>query len=294
MARWDNQRRSDNVRNRRGSGGGGAAGAGAILLLLRFIFSKFGIAGIVVLGVAYVGLKSVGIDPLQLLTGTQVAQTSSGSGAPPTSRYDDEVAAVLGSTEDVWRVVFREENINGGVYPEPTLNFFTQGIRSGCGFAPSAVGPFYCPADQMIYIDTAFFDQLRDQLGARGDFPRAYVVAHEVGHHVQNVIGVLGRAPMRGDSKNENQVRIELQADCFAGLWARSDREHLEPGDIEEALDAAARIGDDALQRRAGQRVNTDSFTHGSSEQRRRWFGRGFETGAFEACDTFGMPYGQL
>lgn len=298
MARWDNRRRSSNV-ERVGGAGGGAGGAGLIFMLIRFMFSRFGIVGVAIMVAGYFGLKSIGVDPLQLLAGgapqgqTQSAELGSGE-------FDDEVMAVVASTEDVWTKVFREEGLNGGTYPAPKVRMFSNAVQTGCGRAPSAVGPFYCPADQNVYFDTTFFRDLQTQFNAGGDFPRAYVIAHEVGHHVQTVVGISnqvrsaqGRASQV--ESNQIQVRMELQADCLAGLWAHYERgQALEAGDIEEALTAAAAIGDDALQSRGGGSIKPETFTHGTSEQRRRWFYRGFETGDYGSCDTFSMAYQQL
>ncbi len=212
------------------------------------------------------------------------------------NRIDDAteefVAVVLADTEEVWTAEFAARDLR---YTAPDLVLFTGAVRSGCGGATAAVGPFYCPADQRIYLDTGFFDTLSRELGAGGDFPRAYVIAHEVAHHVQELVGVMERADRlkRGETRegaNRVSVMVELQADCFAGLWARGLEDEigaLEAGDIEEALTAAAAIGDDTLQRRAQGTVMPDSFTHGTSEQRMRWFRTGYETGRMEACNTF-------
>jgi predicted metalloprotease len=207
----------------------------------------------------------------------------------------DFVSVVLADTEDTWNAIFAEQ---GARYQEPTLVLFTGRVNSACGMASAAVGPFYCPGDQQLYIDLSFFNDLSRRHGAPGDFAQAYVVAHEVGHHVQTLLGISQRVQRakrgRGESgANALSVRQELQADCFAGLWghaANVDRRLLDPGDLEEALRAASAIGDDRLQREAGGRVVPDSFTHGSSEQRVRWFRRGFESGDMAACDTFGAP----
>ncbi|WOI53150.1 neutral zinc metallopeptidase [Parvularcula sp. LCG005] len=293
--RWENQRRSQNIENRRGAART-AGGLGIAFTLLRFIFGRFGIMGIVVVVGAYFGLKAIGIDALSLIAGGP-AQTAR-QGEEITSEYDDMVAAVLGGTEDVWTTVFREQGY--GDYPEPTLAFFTQGVQTACGYAPSSVGPFYCPGDRNVYLDTSFFDELQRRFGVQGDFPPAYVIAHEVGHHVQTVLGISDqvRQAQRGASQtvsNQTQVRMELQADCFAGLWAHNWRQGLEEGDIQEAMRAAAAIGDDALQRQSGARqVNPDSFTHGTSDQRMRWFSAGYQSGDFARCDTFSMDYSRL
>ncbi|MEM9234297.1 MAG: neutral zinc metallopeptidase, partial [Pseudomonadota bacterium] len=236
------------------------------------------------------------IDPLQLLAGGSPMQ----SAAVGDGQYDDEIQAVAASTEDTWTRIFREEGLNGGIYPAPKVVIFTGAVQTACGNAPSSVGPFYCPADKQVYFDTSFFRDLETRFNAGGDFPRAYVIAHEVGHHVQTVVGISDqvRAAQSRASQvesNQYQVRMELQADCFAGLWAHSERRQaLEPGDIEEALTAAAAIGDDTLQRRSGGTIKPETFTHGTSEQRRRWFYRGFDEGQYRQCDTFNLPYGQL
>ena len=294
--RWDDYRRSDNVFNRRGEGGsrlggGGGGGLAVGFMLLRFVFSRFGIGGVVVLVIGFLLVSQTGL----LSGGGQLASGAGGSGAAVNSAYDEEIGAVLASTEDVWNRQFQEKGI--GDYPEPSLNLFAGGITTqGCGFASSAVGPFYCPADREIYIDTQFFDQLSQQLGAPGDFARAYVIAHEVGHHIQTVTGIsdeVRRAQAGARSKaqqNEYQVRMELMADCLAGVWARNAGAFqgfsLEQGDVQEGLRAASAIGDDTLQRNAGRRVSPDSFTHGTSEQRQRWLATGYETGDMQACDT--------
>ena len=295
MARWNNRRRSSNVERVKG---GGAVGAGLIFLLLRLIFTRFGIFGIVILVGGFFALRAVGIDPMQLVAGGQGGQaevTAVGDG-----QYDDEIMAVVASTEDTWSIIFREEGLNGGIYPAPKVRIFSGAVQTACGNAPSAVGPFYCPADKRVYFDTSFFQELQSRFGAGGDFPRAYVIAHEVGHHVQTVTGISNqvRSAQQGMGQtegNQMQVRMELQADCFAGLWAYYEKGRaLEAGDIEEALTAAAAIGDDTLQRRSGGTVKPESFTHGTSEQRKRWFYRGFDSGQYGECDTFSAAYGQL
>ena len=295
--RWDDYRQSDNVFDRRGEGGsrfggGGGGGLAVGFMLLRFVFSRFGVGGVVVLVGGFFLLQMLGVN---LLGGGGQMAAGGGGGASVNRAYDTEIATVLASTEDVWNQEFRELGL--GDYPEPSLNLFAGGITTqGCGFASSAVGPFYCPADREIYIDTQFFDQLSRQLGAPGDFARAYVIAHEVGHHIQTVTGVsdqIRSQQARAGSKaraNEYQVRMELMADCLAGVWARRaqslDGFALEEGDIQEGLRAANAIGDDTLQRNAGRRVSPDSFTHGSSEQRQRWLSIGYRSGDMQACDT--------
>jgi predicted metalloprotease len=275
---WQGQRESENVEDARGSGGG------------RRIVMGGGI-GTVILVVLYLLL---GGDP-QALFNSQQAQL------PQTAQYDSQaprdevskfVAVVLADTEDAWHEIFRQM---GREYQEPKLVLFTDMIQSGCGFASGATGPFYCPQDQRVYIDLGFFRQLQERLGAGGDFAEAYVIAHEVGHHVQNLLGISDRvqAARRRVSEaeyNRLSVRLELQADFLAGVWARyADRvKHVvEDGDIEEAMRAATAVGDDRLQYRSRGYVVPDSFTHGTSEQRVRWFRRGYETGDLSQGDTF-------
>ena len=275
---WQGRRESDNVEDARGSGGGG-----------RLVLG--GGIGTVVLVVLYLLL---GGDP-QALFNSQQAQL------PQTAQYDSQaprdeaskfVAVVLANTEDAWNEIFRQI---GREYQEPRLVLFTDMIQSGCGFASGATGPFYCPQDRRVYIDLGFFRELQQRLGAGGDFAEAYVIAHEVGHHVQNLLGISDRvqAMRRRVSEaeyNQLSVRLELQADFLAGVWARyTDRvKHVvEAGDIEEAMRAAAAVGDDRLQYRSRGHVVPDSFTHGTSEQRVRWFRRGYETGDLSQGDTF-------
>ncbi len=302
--RWQGRRKSTNVVNRRGEGGQGLAGgaglAGLAFTLIKLIFSKFGIGGIIVLVIGFFALRAIGIDPLQLITGTgpQTAQLGNSSGAGEINLCEDGdetdqfLCAVLGSTEDVWNAEFAKR---GSDYPEPKLNLFSGGVQAGgCGYASSAVGPFYCPATRELYLDTGFFKELSGRFGADGDFAQAYVVAHEIGHHIQTVTGTSDQVQQAKQGRSELeqnalQVRMELQADCLAGVWAfHEDRmEPLEDGDIEEALNAANAIGDDTLQRQAGQQPMPDSFTHGSSDQRKRWFKTGYKNGLMEDCDTF-------
>jgi predicted metalloprotease len=254
--------------------------AGRIILL----------AGVVV----FFGSRMMGIDLLPLLTG---GGGSNLTGQPreltaAEKEMGDFVAAVLAYTEDAWQVIFRKQ---GQVYREPKLVLFTNRVNSACGMASAAVGPFYCPGDQQLYVDLSFFQDLKNRHGAPGDFAQAYVIAHEVGHHVQTLLGISNqvRQAGRGRSKaevNALSVRQELQADCFAGLWgytANTERQILDPGALEEALTAATAIGDDRLQRESGRGVVPDSFTHGSSAQRVKWFRKGFESGDIAACDTF-------
>lgn len=313
--KWEGRRQSSNVRDMRGQRSGRSRGPIGFPSGQRRVripagrspvqSSGGGLGGIILLVVLFFALRACGIDPLQILAGggggagsafEQVLpqnqrQTTQ---APRNDRGSQFVATVLAETEDVWSGIFQA---NGRNYPEPELVLFDDQVRSGCGFASAASGPFYCPGDSRVYIDLSFFDQLSRRFGASGDFAQAYVVAHEVGHHVQNVIGVLPRfnamrQRMSQEEQNAMSVRVELQADCFAGIWAHftAQKGLLENGDLEEALNAANQIGDDTIQRRTQGYVVPESFSHGTSEQRRTWFTRGFEQGRFEACDTFNGP----
>lgn len=283
--KWRSARRSSNVQDIRGRRGGGGGGL------------KLGLGGVA--AVVVIGLL-LGKSPMELLgLVTQVQQQmpadSAGPGdAPP---VDDEasqfVASILGETEDVWGAIFEA---SGSQYTPATLVLFSGQVQSACGGASAAVGPFYCPADQKVYIDLSFFDQMERRLGGGGDFAEAYVIAHEVGHHVQTLTGVTGRVNairQRGgnvEGADGPLVRQELQADCYAGLWAHhAQRRHawLEDGDLEEAMNTATAIGDDTLQRQGQGQVVPDSFTHGSAAQRVRWFRTGFESGDVARCDTF-------
>ena len=283
--RWEGQRKSSNVEDRR-SGGGGGFGLGG---------RSIGIGTIVL---ALIGWGVFGINPLTtigVLSGAGDApQVQQGPAqAPPAGdRNAAFVATVLASTEDVWNQIFQQ---GGARYVQPRLVLFRGATPTACGMGQSAMGPFYCPGDQKIYLDMDFFDTMTRQLGAPGEFARAYVVAHEVGHHVQNLLGVTGKVDsMRGrvsqTQQNQLSVRLELQADCFAGIWANHSQQArgwLDAGDIESAINAAQQIGDDTLQKRSQGHAVPDSFTHGSSAQRVRWFTQGFKTGSVQACDTF-------
>ena len=288
--KWEGNRQSDNVEDRR-SGGGGGAGLGGL-----FGGRSIGIGTIVV---ALLGGWIFGINPLTILSmlsggGAPTAQVQQGPAQRPPA--DDKMASfvstVLADTEDVWKQVFTQ---GGASYQEPRLVLFRGATSTACGQGQAAMGPFYCPADQKVYIDLGFYETLQKRLGAPGDFAQAYVIAHEVGHHVQNLLGITGKMDqMRGRvSKaeyNAMSVRLELQADCFAGTWAhhaQRARSILEQGDVEEAMNAAAKIGDDALQGAKGGAVVPESFTHGTSAQRARWFNTGLQQGSVKACDTF-------
>jgi uncharacterized protein len=294
--RIDESEASDNVIDRRGEagpqsgmgmggmsfGGGGGRPGGSILGLLALLV------------IGYV----LGINPMQLLGGgggSASPQTDSGpvQAAPPSQQSPQEaemfrrMQLVLGSTTRTW------QGLLGAKYPEPKLNIFRNAVQTACGIGQAAAGPFYCPGDRQVYLDLAFFDELASRFGAPGDFAQAYVVAHEVGHHIQTITGIEDqvRSAQRGSNKNELQVRMELQADCYAGIWAHHaearDPGFLEAGDLQEGLKAAFAVGDDTLQKQAQGYVQPDTFTHGSSEQRMSWFKRGFETGQVAACDTF-------
>lgn len=289
MVKWRGRRRSDNVEDRRGAAG--AAGAsGLLILILRFVIGRFGIRGVFFLAVVGVGLYMAGVDPLALVQGAPATQAS----AP--EPIDDEtlefVETVTAETEDVWSKIFAEE---GYRYEAPQVVIFSSNVRSGCGMASAQMGPFYCPLDKTVYFDPTFFSELAKRFGAPGDFAAVYVIAHEVGHHVQTITGISNqvRQAQSRVSKTESnglQVRMELQADCYAGVFAnRAERssDFLDEGDLEEGLRAAAAIGDDTLSRQAGREVKQENFTHGSSEQRVRWFRKGFRTGDEDECDTF-------
>jgi predicted metalloprotease len=273
---WRGRRTSGNLEDRRGRGGGairmgGIGGAGAIVVLLIGMF--------------------LGVDVTPLLQGDgQVAERPSGPNTIDDST-EEFVGVVLAETEDVWGQIFTASNLT---YQDPRLVMFSGVTSSGCGTAQSAMGPFYCPNDQTIYLDTDFFELMSQRFGASGDFARAYVIAHEVGHHVQDELGTLGQVNQQRSRLGEREanalsVRVELQADCYSGIWARaaSDRLKLTDQDIRDALATAAAIGDDALQQASRGVVVPDSFTHGTSEQRQTWFDKGYRTGDPAACDTF-------
>jgi len=279
--RWKAARRSSNVEDRRGmtAGTGIRVGGGAAVLLAIAYFLMGGDPS------AILGMLSGGAEPTQPIP--------SGEMGVPTDEGGAFVSSVLGDTEDTWAPLFAAM---GRRYEPPTLVLFTDAVQSACGMTSAAAGPFYCPGDAKVYIDLSFYSELRDRFGAPGDFAQAYVIAHEVGHHVQNLLGISHQVQQlmarSGEAEaNSLSVRMELQADCFAGIWghaAQAQRDLLQPGDLEEGLAAAAAIGDDRMQRQAGGRVNPESWTHGSSEQRVSWLRRGLETGDIDECDTFG------
>lgn len=280
---WRGRRESGNIEDRRRIGGGaaragGLGGAGTIIVVLLALY--------------------LGVDPGQLLGPGGLGGGGNSAGQPAELTAADEaegkfVAVVLADTEDIWTRLFKTQL--GRTYQPATLVLFKTATRSPCGGASEATGPFYCPGDKKVYLDTGFFTTLRDRLGAGGDFAAAYVVAHEIGHHVQDELGILGQANgirqrVAETESNAISVRIELQADCLSGIWAREAAQSLgvvEKGDFQEALNAASQIGDDTLQRNAGERPMPDSFTHGTSEQRMRWFTVGLQSGKLEDCDTF-------
>ena len=285
--KWEGNRESDNVEDRRGSegsSGGGRLGGRSI--------------GIGSIAIALVASYFLGVNPMTVLNilsgGSPAPQSQEVAARKPPA--DDQMAkfvsTVLADTEDVWKDMFRQ---GGATYQEPKLVLFRGAVPTACGQGQAAMGPFYCPGDQKVYIDLDFYKTLKDRLGAPGDFAQAYVIAHEVGHHVQNLLGISAKMDqMRGRVSqaelNTLSVRLELQADCFAGVWAnhaQAARQLLEQGDVEEAMNAAAKIGDDALQRAGGGAVVPDSFTHGTSAQRQRWFDNGLKNGSVKRCDTF-------
>ena len=298
--KWEGNRESDNVEDRRSGGGagGGFSGGGLGGLLGALLGSKLGVGTIVI---ALLGSWALGINPLTILSllsgeGAPTAQVQQAPAQRPPA--DDQMArfvsTVLADTEDVWTDVFSQ---GGGTYQQPKLVLFRGATATSCGQGQSAMGPFYCPADRKVYIDLGLYQTLQKQLGAPGDFAQAYVIAHEVGHHVQNLLGVSAkveqaRGRMSEAEYNALSVRVELQADCLAGVWAHhanNARQLLEQGDVEEAMNAAARIGDDALQRGSGGAVVPESFTHGSSAQRQKWFATGLKNGTIKGCDTFSI-----
>jgi predicted metalloprotease len=311
--RWKGRRESNQIEDQRGNSSGGLGG-GASPLALMAIFSRLGIKGtIVVLVLGLIVWKVFGINPMSLLGGGQMANQQVSQQpyqeTPAEAEARQLTSVVLADTEEVWQQIFAASRQQ---YQKPGLVLFTNGVQSGCGAAQSAMGPFYCPADQKVYIDLSFFQQMRQQMGITGDqqnsaensaaasdragdFAEAYVIAHEVGHHVQNLLGVSSKVQQARQQAGEAQgnalsVRQELQADCFAGVWAFHNQQRtqfLQPGDVAEALDAAHKIGDDYLQKKARGYAVPDSFTHGTSQQRERWFNTGLKTGDLNQCDTF-------
>ncbi|MFH1154592.1 MAG: neutral zinc metallopeptidase [Pseudomonadota bacterium] len=298
--RWQGNRKSNNVVDRRGEGSSGASGTGGLLRLLPLVFKFLGFKGTAIL-VVCLGAYSLFTGNLGTLLGElglqQQGASSSVPGVPVHETAEEKelvdfVSVVLADTEETWTTLFRQQ---GKTYREPHLVLFRDSVSSACGMAQSAVGPFYCPGDQQLYIDLVFFDQLKKRFKAPGDFAQAYVIAHEVGHHVQTLLGISSkisdaRSKLNKTQSNRLSVQQELQADCFAGVWAHHanrTRHLLEAGDVEEGLTAASAVGDDTLQKQSQGYVSPDSFTHGSSKQRMTWFKIGFESGDMKSCDTF-------
>jgi predicted metalloprotease len=290
--RLDDEQESGNYEIQRGGGGGFGlgGGGGGLGMLFGLVGSRFGCGGIVVLIVI---MMVLGMNPLSMLGGggSGVAPSSQTAPQDPAQLTDIQRLSlrVLGSTERRWSDIFAAA---GQRYTPTTLVFYDRNGQSGCGAAQSAMGPFYCPADHKIYLDTSFFDELKNRFGAPGDFAQAYVIAHEVGHHIQTLDGTsdkvrAGQQRASEAEANALQVRMELQADCYAGVWAARDQNLLEPGDVEEGMRAAEAIGDDTIQRQSGGRVSPESFTHGTSAQRMQWLKRGLDTGDPAQCDTF-------
>lgn len=285
--KWEGRRQSENVEDRRGSASSGGSRGGRSI-------------GIGSIAIALVVSYFLGVNPMTVLNvlsggSAPTTQESAAQRPPADDRMGQFVSTVLGDTEDVWGKVFTQ---GGAAYQQPKLVLFRGSTATACGQGQAAMGPFYCPADQKVYIDLGFYETLKNQLGAPGDFAQAYVIAHEVGHHVQNLLGITTKMDqMRGRVSeaeyNAMSVRLELQADCFAGVWAnhtQQAQQFLEAGDVEEAMNAAARIGDDALQGARGGSVVPESFTHGTSAQRQRWFNNGLKNGSVKRCDTFSAP----
>ena len=296
--RLDDLDPSKNVRDQgrgggRSFGGGGGGGLGMLLSFLPMLLGrKLGCGTVLLIGAAALAFFYFGGGGLQLADGTgDGGFQSQGAGNNVACDTEDEMFAcqVLASTEQTWGKLFEQ---GGQRYRPTTLTFYQQSGQSGCGAAQAAMGPFYCPADQGVYLDTGFFQEMSSRLGAKGDFAQAYVIAHEVGHHIQNLTGIadqVSKAQRRASKEEGNalQVRMELQADCYAGVWAAQNADRMEAGDVEEGLNAAHAIGDDTLMRGAGQRPVESMFTHGTSEQRMAWLRKGLQSGDPAACDTF-------
>jgi predicted metalloprotease len=291
--KWKGRRKSTNVQDHRGRSNRAGSGAGVLGLLFQ-IGSKFGIKGILaVIVVGGVMWKMGLVDPAAMLG----APSQAPSGPVQASAKEQErfafVEVMLADNEDIWKSEFSRHNAQ---FAEPQLVVFRGGVQTACGGASSASGPFYCPGDRKVYIDLGFYDQLERSFQAPGDFAQAYVIAHEVGHHIQTLLGTSQKVhARRGKSDyNEHSVGLELQADFYAGVWAHHSRQYLERGDIDEAMRAANAIGDDAIQSKSQGKVIPHTFTHGTSEQRMRWFNKGLQSGRMEDGDTFSMSYGQL
>jgi len=300
--RWRGNRKSNNIEDRRSErvSGLGGSGGGGMLRLLPMVFKLLGFKGTVILAVCVgaFGLFTGNLGNILAILGLQQDATTSVSEAPLRETAEEKelvdfISVILADTEETWSTLFRQK---GKTYQEPRLVLFRDAVKSACGMAHSAMGPFYCPGDHQVYIDLGFYDQLKNRFKAPGDFAQAYVISHEIGHHVQTLLGSISAKVHTAQSKrgkaegNTLSVRQELQADCLAGVWANhanSTRQLLEVGDIEEGLAAASAIGDDTLQKQSQGYVSPDSFTHGSAEQRVKWFKIGFESGDMDDCDTF-------
>lgn len=293
--RWKQGRRSNNVEDMRSARSPSMAmgGMSAMARILPFLLrTKIGRTLLIVGVLVYFGAKFLGIDLLQLVAPPSSMVTGSQQLSPKDQEMAEFVSVVLADTESTWHLEFKKL---GQTYQEPKLVLFRNAVNSACGYAQSAMGPFYCPGDNKLYIDLAFYEDMKNKLGAPGDFAQAYVIAHEVGHHVQTLLGTSAKVSqaqqqMSKAQANQLSVKLELQADCYAGIWghyADTERQMLEDGDIEEAMNAASAIGDDKLQQQAGGAIRPESFTHGSSKQRMEWFKRGFELGKVEECNTF-------
>ena len=292
--KWKGRRSSTNVSDQRGQRVQRTASVGAAGALLNLVGRSFGMKGILVLVGLFIVLSMTGIvDPMSFMGGGTQTQQVDYQPTPEEQARFEFVTVVLADTEDVWRQEFAER---GATYREPQLVIYTDLTNTGCGQGQAAMGPFYCPTDQTVYVDLSFYDELEQTFQAPGDFAQAYVIAHEVGHHVQNLLGTSDMVHRKRGQRDYNQwsVRLELQADFYAGVWARNNQQYLEQGDIQEAMRAANAIGDDAIQGRMRGKVVPHTFTHGTSEQRMRWFNKGLQTGEMEAGNTFEMPYEQL
>jgi predicted metalloprotease len=293
--RWRDNRRSTNVEDRRGTRVSGGMGGGGLLRLLPVLFRFLGFKGTAIVALGFVGYVFLTGGDLSMLLGGSPSVKTTNEPVKETAAEKEQVdfmSVVLADTEDTWDVLFKQ---NGHSYRKPKLVLFRGAVQSACGIGQAAMGPFYCPGDQKVYIDLSFFDDLKRRYKAPGDFAQAYVLAHEVGHHVQTITGIsqkVRQAKARASKTQANQlsVMMELQADCYAGIWAHHadrSRQILETGDVEEALGAASAVGDDRIQKKSKGYVNPDSFTHGSAEQRVRWFKVGLNKGSVKECDTF-------
>ncbi len=292
--KWKGRRSSDNVRDYRGRSHRAGAGGAGIAMLLNAVGRRFGVKGILVLIVVGVVLWQAGlVDPTQMTSGAPQKDSGPVESSDREQQRFQFVKVVLAGTEDVWHAEFARQ---GAEYQEPELIIFRYKVGTACGTGSAAMGPFYCPGDRKVYIDLGFYDELERSFQAPGDFAQAYVVAHEIGHHVQTLMGSSQKVHARRGQPDYNEwsVRLELQADYYAGVWAHHSRQYLERGDIEEAMNAANAIGDDAIQGRTQGKVVPHSFTHGTSEQRMRWFNKGLQSGRIEDGDTFDIPYNSL